>query len=475
MALIRLRDDELAYLWFDDHGAPLQLGLLAEFDPAPAERAPVEQERVALERTARDLAGRAVHIPALGRRVVWTGPGEGRPVWAADPAFDPRAHVGIVTLPAGADVGSWAATRAAQPVDRNRPLWRADVIGGLSAGRFAVLLVVSHVLADGLGGVRLLGELFDRAPDTTVDDVAGESAPALPSHRELIEDQLHRLRTALQDARRRRGRERSAARGRPSLAQIRAATAGFAGREPATSLPRSVGRDRRLAVVSCPLADLGAAGHASGVTVNDLLLAAVTNGLRQMLAARGELTADLRLRCNVPAALPGSKRQVASMLLIPLPVGEPGPSRRLALVHRATADGKERLRAAGRDATDLRLPLPLARWLLRASRRLGSRRLTLSVTDIPGPPAPLWLAGSRMCTAVPIAPLAPLVPLSVAALSYAGRFTVSVTCDAGVTDVDVLADGVAASLRHPSYPAQAGDGSRDGTGNGTGPAGTEQL
>src|SRR6185312_5553455 len=105
--------------------------------------------------------------------------------------------------------------------------------------------------------------------------------------------------------------------------------------------------------------------------------------------------------------------------------------------------------------TDLRLPLPLARWLLRTSRRLGSRRLSLSVTDIPGPSAPLWLADAEMLTAVPIAPLAPLVPLSVAALSYAGQLTITVNADAAVTCLDDLVDGMRTSIVELSRTAPA--------------------
>jgi diacylglycerol O-acyltransferase len=82
------------------------------------------------------------------------------------------------------------------------------------------------------------------------------------------------------------------------------------------------------------------------------------------------------------------------------------------------------------------------RWM----RRFGGTRVNLFVTDVPGPPAPLWLAGARMLEAVPVAPLVQHVGLGIAALSYAGELVVSVHADGSVTDLQLLADGLAADL-----------------------------
>jgi diacylglycerol O-acyltransferase len=441
MALTRLRIDELLYTWTDDDNAPFQMALLGVLDAAPflGPDGAVDVARVRAE-----LAVRAARVEPLGRRVVWTRPGEGRPVWAPDPTFDPLDHVEVATLPAGADLDGWAANRAVRPLDPNRPLWRAEVVDGLPDRRFAVLVVVSHVLADGLAGVALAGSLLDARPDTIATTSPAVTAPPLPSHRDLVGARWREVGAALRRARRPGIGNRAGLRG--SVRQFRAAMADFAGDEPTTSLPRHIGPSRRLGTVRQRLDALQRTGHALDVTVNDLLLAAVTSGLRQLVTARGENEPGLRLRATVPAA--GSRtgrtgRQVMSMLVVGLPVGEPDVRRRLALVHEATTAGKARLRAAGADLGDLRLPTPLARWLVRSVRTYGSQHLTLSVTDVPGPPAPLWLAGARLLTATPIAPLVPLVPLSVAALSYAGELAVSINADAAVTDLDVLVDGTA--------------------------------
>jgi hypothetical protein len=75
-------------------------------------------------------------------------------------------------------------------------------------------------------------------------------------------------------------------------------------RAPVTSLNRGrIGLDRRLARVR---GDLGAArtiARAHGGTVNDVVLAAVAGGLRDLLLARGEPVGDLVLRASVPVSL----------------------------------------------------------------------------------------------------------------------------------------------------------------------------
>ena len=231
----------------------------------------------------------------------------------------------------------------------------------------------------------------------------------------------------------------------------------FAGQEPQTSLPRRIGPERRLAIVRVPLADVIRTAHALGVTVNDLLLTAVTSGVRDLLAARGELIPGLVLRTSVPAAT-GGPGQVAAMLVAELPVGEPDPLRRLALVARSTASGKSQLRTGVGDGRGvLTLPVILARPIVRWARQFGSRRLSLSVADIPGPPNPLWLAGARLRRAAPIAPLTPLVPVCVAALSYAGELVVSVNADAAITDLDRVADGIRHSFATMQEATRTGE------------------
>jgi diacylglycerol O-acyltransferase / wax synthase len=441
VALTRLRMDELVNAWVADRFTPFQIALLGVFDAAPFL---LPDGTLDAARIRRELVVRARRVEGLRRRVVWTRFGEGMPVWAPDPSFDPEQHLGYATLPPGADLATWAADRIVRPLPPDRPLWRAEVVDGLPGERFALIVVVHHVAADGRAGVAMAGSLLDGTPDATPTDTPLPAAPPLPSHAELIRDHLRGLAAAVGSARPLSGE--GFRRVRTLVRQFRDASADLRTRTSETSLPRRVGPTRRLAILRAPLDELRRAGHALGGTVNDLLLAAVSGGLRALLSARGEDVTALMLRTSVPAGA-GAGHQASRIMLVDLPAAEPDPLRRLAAIHATTARAKGRLYAGAGDVTEVvHLPILLARIGMRWMRRFGGSRVNLFVTDVPGPPAPLWLAGARMLEAVPVAPLVQNVGLGIAALSYAGELVVSVHADGTVTDLQLLADGMAADL-----------------------------
>lgn len=448
MVLTRLRMGELVNAWVGDDSTAFQIGLLAVFEGGPfaGPRGVVDADRVADE-----LARRASGVPELTKRVLWTRLGEGRPVWVDDPDDRVEHHVATHRVPPGEDLATWAANRTASPLDLESPLWRADVVAGLPAGRFAVLLVVHHVLVDGLAGVRLLTSLLD-APDAVRVDPPPRAPGPLPSRRELVGDNLRFWRRRRAATPRASGRLLT--RARRVVAQYREAMSEVAAPLPGIALSRTVGPTRRMSVTTVALEPLRSAARARGATVNDLLLAAVGQGMRDLLVARRECHESLFVRAIIPVALE-RVGQAASMMVVDLPAGEPDPARRLATIVRRTTARKARLRATGGTAPDLpSLPVPVARLVIPWARRRGSARIHLSVTNVPGPTGSMWFAGARLLDAVPIAPLVPLVPLTVAALSYAGRLTVAVNADGAIHDLDVLGDGIAASLMGWSSPGR---------------------
>ena len=429
--------DELVNAWVADECTPFQIALLGVFDATPFLLA---EGAVDVPRIRRELALRAGRVPALRRRVVWTHLGEGMPVWAPDPAFDPDRHIEGGTLPPGAELPDWAANRIVRPLPLDRPLWRAEVVDGLPGRRFAIVIVVHHVAADGIAGVALAGSLLDSSSEPPPPSAPPPASPPLPSHRDLLRDRWDAVWATL-----RRARPPSVAtlsRVRDLAAQVRAASSDLRTRTSATSLPRTVGRTRRLVIVHQPLGELRRTGHSLGATVNDLLLAAVTGGMRDLLAQRGDDVGSLRLRTSVPAATRVGG-QASGIMLVDLPVSEPDPLRRLTSITGTTITAKRHLHAGAPDITEvMHLPMPLARVGMRWMRRFGGTRVNLFVTDVPGPTAPLWLAGARLLEAVPVAPLVQHVGLGVAALSYAGDLAVSVHADGSVADLQALADGM---------------------------------
>jgi WS/DGAT/MGAT family acyltransferase len=209
-----------------------------------------------------------------------------------------------------------------------------------------------------------------------------------------------------------------------------------------------VGGRRRLALVRAGLAEVKAVAHSQGATVNDLLLAAVTGGLRELLLARGTPTDGLTLYASVPVALRAGADTAAlgnqvGLMVVPLPVGEPDPAQRLQLITRATTERKRRperlasLRPAG--------SLTILRALNRYSRH--QRIVDLFVTNVPGPKRPLYVLGARLVEVFPVVQVAGNAPLSVAVLSYAGQLNIGVQSDPdGCPDLDVFVDGLRRSL-----------------------------
>jgi len=159
------------------------------------------------------------------------------------------------------------------------------------------------------------------------------------------------------------------------------------------------------------------------------------------VAAR-ECRGGLVLRASVPVgALRGRS---GGMLMAPLPVGMADPDERLRTIVEATRPRKER--ADQGVAGLVSMPASLARLGVLWARHAASSHINLYVTNVPGPPGPLYLAGARMFQAVPLAPLVAGVRLSVTALSYNGQFVVSLLADDVFAELPVLADGVRATL-----------------------------
>ncbi|TWF75155.1 WS/DGAT/MGAT family acyltransferase [Pseudonocardia hierapolitana] len=439
--LHRLRLGDLANLWAEDRNTPSQIALIGELAADPLLDA---AGRLDVQRLRAELARRVRRVPELARRINWTRRGEGRPVWVHDPSFDPLDHISAATLPAGTDLAAWCADRIVSRLDPARPLWRAEIVAGLPSGRFGLLIVLHHVLADGLTGVAIIGRLLDASPDDTADTVTAPTAWPLPTHQALVADARRTRRRAVTAAL--FAVPRIPATLLRTVRQARDAAGDIRETAPRTSLPRRVGPGRRLAVVRFPLEEVRAAGRAAGATVNDVLLGAVTSGLRELFHSRGEHVDGLTLRASMPVGVTGAG-QTSAMLLLGLPVGDPDPHRRLATITATTGGLKARLRAGGGDVFDvLHLPAPLARLAVRWMRRHAARHINLFVTNVPGPPQPLWLAGARLLDAAPVAPLAADVPVGIAALSYADTLAVTVNADTAVSDIAVLSEGIEQAL-----------------------------
>jgi WS/DGAT/MGAT family acyltransferase len=182
--------------------------------------------------------------------------------------------------------------------------------------------------------------------------------------------------------------------------------------------------------------------------VNDVVLAAVAGGLRQLLAGRGEPVEGLVLRAMVPISLhheqPGQARgNQDGMMVVPLPLGEPDPVRRLGLIAAETGARKHNAHPQVTSGVFGFVAVQRASYRFLAHQR----SVNLSVTNVPGPPVPLYLAGARLLKLFPVAPVQGNLTLTVAVLSYAGQLNLTAIADQDTCpDVEVFAQGVRRAL-----------------------------
>ncbi|MDH4365396.1 MAG: wax ester/triacylglycerol synthase family O-acyltransferase, partial [Acidimicrobiia bacterium] len=258
-----------------------------------------------------------------------------------DPAFDSTHHVRTVSLPApGSRAQLYELCEQLQMLllDRDRPLFELWFVTGLDPDEFgpgAVALVekVHHALLDGMSGVEVLSVLFDPVPvpleTAPLPPVAGPRPPGPAERaRRALGDQLTWAVAAGQLAGAVARRPRRVA---GQLAAVGGAIGDVAanpfGARP--SLNRPVGRYRRLQTVPIPLEPVRQIGSRLGATVNDVLLALITAGLRALLLDRDEPLPPA-LAALVPvstrrAGLAGETGNRVSALIIDLPVREPDP------------------------------------------------------------------------------------------------------------------------------------------------------
>ncbi len=440
--LERLTAQDLFMLWADDFGWSQDIGVLAILDGT---RLLDPDGRIRIETIRRQLEARLPLVPRFRQLLYRPRLGLGWPLWVDAPTFDLADHLRVHPLaaPGGqAQLLQACAQLYRRRLDPARPLWQAWLLSGLPDHQVGLFLHGHHTLADGVAGVVAFGALLDLAEAPT--PVAAPWAPTpLPSAGELLGDNLRRRLRGL-------GHRLS---GLAHPSRTRRALPGawrefFAERAPRTSLNRPIGADRRLAVVRSRLEGVKQVAHAHHATVNDVVLAAVAGGLRQLLAGRGENVEELVLRVMVPISLhheqPGQARgNQDAVMLVPLRLGEPDPGRRLDLIAAETAARKHKARPQGASGV---LNFAVAQ---RASYRFlaHQRSVNLSVSNVPGPPVQLYLAGARLLELFPVVPIMGNVTLGVGVLSYAGQLNLTAVADQDTCpDVEVFAQGVRGAL-----------------------------
>jgi diacylglycerol O-acyltransferase / wax synthase len=445
--LERLTASDLFLLLWDDYGWSSDIGGLAICDGASL----LDRDgRVRVEAVRAQLEPR-LHLVPRFRQLLYRPPlGLGWPLWVDAPCLDLAGHIRVhpVAAPGGqAQLLQACQELARRRLDPARPLWELWLLPGLPERRVGAYLRLHHAIADGAAALAAFGALLDQAP--------GESAPVappwtpapIPATSQLLADNLRRRRAEL-------GRGWSGLT-HPGRMMRQARRALPAWREvlteqpaPRTSLNHPVGTHRRLAIIRGRLDPTRQIAHAHHATVNDVVLAAVAGGLRQLLAGRGEDVAGLVQRAMVTISLhdeePGQAQgNKPGWMMVPLPLGEPDPARRLELIAAQTTARKHKARPQAGTGI-FRFAAGQRAWYRHFPRQ---RSVNLVVTNAPGPPVPLYLAGAQLLELFPMMPVMGNLTLVVAVLSYAGQLNLTAVADHDhCPDLEAFAHGVRSAL-----------------------------
>jgi WS/DGAT/MGAT family acyltransferase len=234
------------------------------------------------------------------------------------------------------------------------------------------------------------------------------------------------------------------------------AMTGLVRRTPPSSLNGPLGPHRRYAWASTTVNDIKVIRKGLGGTFNDVVLAAITNGFRELLLHRGE-SVDRVVRTLVPVSVrprddqgravgDGSLQNRVSAMFAELPVSIDDATERLRAVSLQMEGLKESKQAvAGEALTSMSgfAPPMLLALGMRVSTRIPQHQLNTVTTNVPGPQIPLYICGRRMLKAFPYVPLGGHMRVGVAIFSYNGEVNFGVTGDLDTTpDLDVLCRGI---------------------------------
>ncbi len=406
------------------------------------------------------IASRLALVPKLRQRASPGLLGQAPLTWVDDPDFDIAEHVRVCRLAAPAtevELRRLCADLMAVPLERTRPLWDLTFVEGLDEGRVALIERLHHSMADGLAAAELATVLLDLSPESSpLGETVPPWSPALrpPAWLGATGDLLRLAALPVRAAKWyvetivhpiRRTRE---------LADIGRAFATIMTPRivaPASSLNRHITRQRSMDFVRLPLEEVHDVARSFDSTINDVLLTLVSGGLRVLLMVRGDLTENSELQVLVPVGLVDAEGRglgnSVSALFVRLPVGIDDPVEVLEVVSAEVDEDKRRHQALAA-ATFLRLLEPMPQDVL--AKGTGVLRFqpffNLIVTNVPGPPVPLYALGAKLLEAFPILPLVGNQSLAVAALSYEGQLNLGVLSDpATCPDVQVFCAGVRTS------------------------------
>lgn len=414
------------------------------------------------------------------RRAVPVPFGVHNPIWVEDANFELDDHLRRVGLPAPggpAELAELVASIASSPLDRSRALWELWLVEGLEHGHMAVIAKVHHAAIDGVSGVELMAALFDLEPvpvaagqDDGASTALGDAwrPDRVPTVQELLGHAVVSMvlePLQLAKAVRNLGKAalRIARRVRDEALDVTVPLTA-----PRLAMNAVITPNRKVAFASVPLPDVKRVKDVFGVKVNDVVLAVVAGAMRRYLSQRGELP-DRPLVAVVPTSVRaeserGTLGNRVSAMFTALPVQIEDPAERLHAVRAAAVGAKQVHDVVGggtlHEWAELAAPAVFDRAVrLYSGLHLADRHRpihNLIVSNVPGPPAPIYFAGARLVAFYPMGPIFDGAGLNVTVLSYLDHLDFGfLACRELVSDLDDLASFVPEAMSELCKAAEA--------------------
>jgi len=391
------------------------------------------------------------------------------PWWINDPDFDLDTHLPRHRLPqpGGMDeLMELASHIFSQALDRSRPLWETsfisglDNIEGLQTGSFAMISKVHHAAIDGGSGAELMGALLDTSPlprvITDPDDWQAEEIPSTASMVKRAYAQLGRKSLELGKFVGEVAGGIARVYGVQKIEKLDPPPMLFSA--PKTVLNQELTPKRAFRGIDFEFERIRAIRQrVPGATVNDVVLAVCSGGLRDYLRAR-EALPDAPLVAMTPISVrteaqKGKMGNHVSAMLVDLGTDVDDPLARLRGIMRNTRGSKVYASALPANRITEFIPSETAALATRlyTRTRLGGRHrpfFNLVITNVPGPPVPLYLAGARITNHFGMAPVLDGLGLIMVIFSYAGRISIGLlSCRDVVPDPEKLGEDILASLQ----------------------------
>ncbi len=464
--MIRVSNLDAAMLYAETPEMPMHTMGVLILDP-DLEPGDVLDAGVPFELTRALFAERIHLIPPFRRRMV-QGPLQiGDPHWIEDPEFDLDRHLVSASLPSPGSmqqlcefVGEFAGKR----LERDRPLWSTALVEGLEGGKFALVMKIHHAAMDGGRSAAIAGQLMDTSPEGRV--IPPPEEPWVPDREPTIPwlaaDTLRTLagkpRRAVGAATKMASAVRGKGRSQPDQpAQTEASEKPPLFEAPPTPFNGALTPNRSVSLVDVSFDDVKAIKRAFGTTVNDVVLTACCASLRSWLRTHGGLPQS-PLVASVPVSIRHDGDEDGnrvSVIRVHLPIQSDDPVARLMALNEETTRQKSRRKSGGggdilNTVADLVTNVTVP-WLtthlmsLYSSQHLADRvppLWNLIISNIAGPPVPLYTTGARLRQLFPLGPVQQGSGLNITVMSVVDRLCFgALACTEMVPDLQDIGTG----------------------------------